>query len=276
MKAPTKTGQRKTQGEKMMKVYIVNAFTKDRFGGNPAAVVPLESPLEDGLMQQMAAQHNLSETAFIVPQNGDYAIRWFTPTLEVDLCGHATLAAAHVLFHHLSYSGVQITFDSRSGPLGVAREPGGRITLDFPSLSSEPIEVTEPLLMGLRAEILGAYRSRFDYLALLATQVDVERLAPDFDVLQRVAARGVIVTAPGEETDFVSRCFYPQAGINEDPVTGSAHAALAPFWAHRLGKQDLTAIQLSPRKGRLECSYQGDRTLIGGYALTYLVGEILA
>jgi PhzF family phenazine biosynthesis protein len=261
--------------DKIMKVYIVNAFTSRRFGGNPAAVVPLDVWLEEEQMQLMAAQHNLSETAFFVSHDGDFTIRWFTPSLEVDLCGHATLAAAHVLFHHLRYDRPEITFHSKSGPLGVSIQANGRLTLDFPSLAVEPTEIAETLTRGLKATILEAYRSRFDYLLLLNKQADVEALEPDFAVLKSLPARGVIVTAPGEESDFVSRCFYPQAGINEDPVTGSAHSVLAPFWAHRLGKNTLTAIQLSSRKGWLECSYQGDRTLIGGYALTYLVGDIV-
>jgi PhzF family phenazine biosynthesis protein len=257
-----------------MEVFIINAFNKERFGGNPAAVVPLQERLDDKVMQAMAAQHNLSETAFIQKQGEDYSIRWFTPTLEVDLCGHATLAAAHVLFHHLGLDKEKIVFHSKSGPLPVKREIDGKLTLDFPSLAS--VETTAPaqLSEGLGVRPVAVFSSRFDFLVLLSQKADIEKLSPDFSLLAKLDARGTIVTAKGDDSDFVSRCFYPQSGINEDPATGSAHAALAPFWAHRLGKTKLTALQLSSRQGWFDCEFLGERTLISGFATTYLSGEI--
>jgi PhzF family phenazine biosynthesis protein len=258
-----------------MKVFIVNAFTTDRFGGNPAAVVPLDQWIDPKLMQQIAFQHNLSETAFVVRQGEDFSIRWFTPTVEVDLCGHATLTSAHVFFNHLDYQGNKITFQSKSGPLPVTKQPDGKITLDFPSLKTEQVAVPEQVPKGLKIAPQAVYSSRFDYLVLLQRQRDVENLSPDFEVLSTLESRGIIVTAKGDQTDFVSRCFFPQSGIDEDPATGSAHAVLAGFWAERLGKTSLSALQLSARKGWLDCEYRQERTLISGFAVTYLQGDIL-
>jgi len=255
-----------------LKVYIVNAFTEEKFGGNPAAIVPLKTWLSEKTMQQVAAQNNLSETAYFVPQGEDYEIRWFTPTVEVDLCGHATLAAAHVLYDHLGYNRGQIIFHSRSGPLGVSRE-GNQYTLDFPS--KEPVETGNDELidkaLGLRPRHL--YKSAFDYMAVFENQAEVEALKPDFNILKNHASRGLIVTAKGDQSDFVSRCFYPQSGIDEDPVTGSAHVVMVPYWAKQSGKNTFTAIQLSARKGYLNCKLTGDRVLISGHAVTYLEGE---
>jgi PhzF family phenazine biosynthesis protein len=255
-----------------LKVYIVNAFTEEKFGGNPAAIVPLKAWLSEKTMQQVAAQNNLSETAYIIPKGDDYEIRWFTPTVEVDLCGHATLASAHVLFSHLGYNREEIIFHSKSGPLGVTRS-GSQYILDFPS--KEPVETESDELidkaLGLRPRHL--YKSAFDFMAVFENQAQVEALKPDFNILKNHESRGLIVTAKGDKSDFVSRCFYPQSGIDEDPVTGSAHVVMVPYWAKQTGKNSFTAIQLSARKGYLDCELSGDRVLIGGHALTYLEGE---
>ncbi|HEY4155873.1 MAG TPA: PhzF family phenazine biosynthesis protein [Puia sp.] len=257
-----------------LKIYIANAFAGDRFGGNPAAVVPLQDWLSDELMQQIAAQNNLAETAFIVPQGNDFAIRWFTPTVEVALCGHATLASAHIFFRHLGYGREQIRFHSGSGPLLVSKRPDGKLTLDFPADEPVPADSSAFLEQGLKVKPIELYKSSFDYLAILDGQDKIERLSPDFGLLAKLPSRGVIVSAKGDQSDFVSRCFFPQSGIDEDPVTGSAHTVMVPYWAARLGKSALTAVQLSKRRGYLDCALQGDRVLMSGQAFTYLAGEI--
>ncbi len=255
------------------KVYIANAFSEKKFGGNPAAVVPLDAWLTDELMQQIAAQNNLAETAYIVRQGEDYYIRWFTPTVEVDLCGHATLASAHVLFEHLGYSAGEIVFYSKSGALKVNRRMDGKITLDFPV--DEPIKTND---LGLIEKALGinpveVFTSKFDFMAVLENQAAIEALKPDLVLVKTLKSRGLIVTAPGKESDFVSRCFFPQSGIDEDPVTGSAHCVMVPYWAHKTTKNKLTAVQLSARKGYLECELRGARVLMSGHATTYLEGD---
>jgi PhzF family phenazine biosynthesis protein len=256
-----------------LKIYIANAFSEKKFGGNPAAVVPLSDWLDDKLMQQIAAQNNLAETAFIIPDGKNYFIRWFTPTVEVDLCGHATLASAHVMFQHLGYNREQIVFNSRSGLLQVVRNQD-KITLDFPA--DEPEEARDEGLIekALGKKPIAVYTSRFDYLVVLEKQSDIEGLEPDLPLVNKLKARGLIVTAKGNEADFVSRCFFPQSGINEDPVTGSAHCVLTPYWAKQTGKSKMNAIQLSARRGWLDCELAGDRVLISGHAHTYLSGEI--
>jgi len=255
-----------------LKVYIANAFSEKKFGGNPAAVVPLNEWLSDMLMQQIAAQNNLAETAYIIQQGNDYGIRWFTPTVEVSLCGHATLASAHVLFEHLGYGGGKIIFKSRSGPLHVTRNHD-KITLDFPA--DEPKKTTDDELIGkaLGIKPLSVYKSLYDYMAVLETQSDIESLDPDMNIVKRLPGRGLIVTARGDEADFVSRCFFPQSGINEDPVTGSAHVVMVPYWAKQTGKNRLSAIQLSARRGYLDCELVADRVLMSGHAHTYLEGD---
>jgi PhzF family phenazine biosynthesis protein len=257
-----------------MKIFIVNAFTQTRFGGNPAVIVPLVEWLPDELMQAMASQHNLSETAYTIPQENGYAIRWFTPTVEVNLCGHATLAAAHVYFNHLGHSEGRIRFHSKSGPLNVMKRMDGKITLDFPA--NDPVEITglPAIEQGLKVKPLAFYQSTFDYMAVLANQREVENLSPDFNLLSQVPGRGVIATAQGEDVDFVSRCFYPQSGIDEDPVTGSAHTVMVPFWAKKFGKKKLSAIQLSKRKGWLDCEWMEERVFMSGNAVTYMEGNI--
>lgn len=255
-----------------LKVYIANAFTDQRFGGNPAAVVPLKEWLDDALMQQIAGQNNLSETAFIVPLGENFEIRWFTPTVEVSLCGHATLAAAHVFFKHLDYPKDRIVFQSESGPLRVSTGHD-RITLDFPA--KPPVKTARDPLIERALGITGApvYTSAFDYMLVLETQSQIEGLHPDFNLLKTHPSRGLIVTARGDQADFVSRCFYPQSGINEDPVTGSAHVVMVPYWASVTGKTTFSAIQLSQRRGFLDCTLSGDRVLMSGQAVTYLEGE---
>jgi PhzF family phenazine biosynthesis protein len=258
-------------------IYQVDAFTDRLFGGNPAAICPLEDWLTDDIMQKIAMENNLAETAFIVKDdNNDYHIRWFTPTVEVKLCGHATLASAHVLFNRLGYPGNAIIFHSKSGPLKVTRS-GDDITLDFPAdmptiVKNAPAGIFEAL--GIAP--VPIFKSSFDYMVVLLSQKVIEAMTPDFKALARIDdCRGVIATARGDEADFVSRCFFPQSGIDEDPVTGSAHTAMMPYWAAELGKTRLQAIQLSKRRGLLDCELAGDRVLMTGKGVEYLKGEIL-
>ncbi|TNE60386.1 MAG: PhzF family phenazine biosynthesis protein [Bacteroidetes bacterium] len=261
----------------MYPIFQVDAFTDTLFAGNPAAVVPLQNWLPDTRLQQIAAENNLSETAFFIPldQPGQYHIRWFTPVAEVDLCGHATLATAHVLFHHLDVPIVpQLSFESRSGILTVSRQ-GDWLTLDFPTDRPTPATLPEEALAAFANPPLEIRKGREDYLLVYATEQEVLALAPDFRALHRIPARGFIATAPGEHSDFVSRCFFPAYGIDEDPVTGSAHTTLTPYWANRLQKNDLEAIQRSARQGRLRCTLQGDRVLISGQACLYMKGSFL-
>ncbi len=253
-------------------LYQVDAFTEHPFAGNPAAVCPLDTWLTDDLLQQIAAENNLSETAFFVPREDGYHIRWFTPLVEIDLCGHATLASAWVLYRILGYDEATIRFHSASGPLTVFRE-GQWLVLDFPASPPHTCPLPDLLSRGLGREPRAVLRSD-DYLALLADQEEVRALVPDFGLLARLDCRGIIVTAPGTETDFVSRFFAPAVGIDEDPVTGSAHCTLTPFWAERLHRSRLSARQISDRGGELECELRGDRVLIKGKAALYLEGTI--
>jgi PhzF family phenazine biosynthesis protein len=257
-----------------MKIYQIDAFANELFRGNPAAVVPLEEWLPESLMQQIAMENNLAETAFLVKEGPDFRIRWFTPSTEVDLCGHATLAAAFVLYHYEAYTGDTIRFHSRSGLLTVSRK-GDSLSLNFPADLLTEVELSAELTAGLDPKPSKAYRGRTDYMLVFAREKDIRELRVDLSLLTRIDARGIIVTAPGEEVDFVSRFFAPQSGIDEDPVTGSAHTSLTPYWAARLGKTALSAIQLSPRGGWLECELIGDRVLITGRAAAYLTGEIM-
>jgi len=253
-------------------IHQVDAFADRLFAGNPAAVCPLEDWLSDELMQSIAVENNLSETAFIVHEPEGWRIRWFTPGGEVDLCGHATLGTAWVMFRHGMIEGDEVRFQSRSGELRVARE-GERLTLDFPVLPMEGCEVPEEMKTGLGIRPVEVYRG-MDYMAVLESEEQVLSLNPEFHILRRFGLRGVIVTAPGIEVDFVCRYFAPAYGIDEDPVTGSAHCALAPYWAKRLGRPDLTARQLSRRGGSLFCRVQNGRVLISGRVIPYLTGTI--
>jgi predicted PhzF superfamily epimerase YddE/YHI9 len=254
-----------------LRLFQIDAFTERRFHGNPAAVVPLPRWLDDAVLQAIAQENNLSETAFFVNEESALRLRWFTPVHEVDLCGHATLAAAHVILRVLEPGREEVRFASRSGPL-IARARGEWLELDFPSRPPEPIDAPPALaaaLGGAPVEILAAR----DYFVVYAGEDEVPALRPDF---QRLAAldREVIVTAPGRACDFVSRFFAPRAGIDEDPVTGSAHCTLIPYWSRRLGKRALEARQLSARGGELRCEDRGERVAIAGRAVGYLEGVI--
>jgi PhzF family phenazine biosynthesis protein len=255
-------------------IYQVDAFTDRLFAGNPAAVCPLEQWLPDRQMQQIAAENNLSETAFFVPKSEGYDLRWFTPVAEVDLCGHATLATAHVLFQHLKVQQETLYFYTKSGTLTVARQ-GEQYMMDFPVDVLEPALPPPVMLEALEVDPQEVLLGREDYLLILSSEAEVRQIKPDFAKLKRVNSRGVIVSAPGEHVDFVSRCFFPNYGVDEDPVTGSAHTTLTPYWAERLSKQELKAQQLSPRGGRLHCTMLGERVAIAGSAVTYLEGVIM-
>ncbi len=277
-----------------IRIYQLDAFTHELFAGNPAAVCPLSEWLPDAQMQQIAAENNLAETAFYTKEAGEnqYHIRWFTPTVEVDLCGHATLATAHVIFFLENFGAMvdRITFESRSGPLNVCREQhdDGQnwLVLDFPADHAQRANLQPPALLaslamsGLGSKPVEILKGKTDYMVVYKTQADVADLAPDFREMVTVPARGVIVTAPGDDCDFVSRFFGPQSGIDEDPVTGSAHTTLTPYWAERLGKTELTARQISPRGGFLKCKLNTHnpnlpRVEIAGQVKLYLTGEIL-
>lgn len=257
-----------------LRIYQVDAFASEVFKGNPAAVCILDDWIDEVLMQRIANENNLSETAFAVPVEARYEIRWFTPKMEVDLCGHATLTTAHVLFEHMGYSSDRIEFDSlHSGRLAVEKSEG-LLTLDFPADTLEEMVVPEVIVTALRKAPLKAYKGKSDFMFIYASQSEIENINPDFGLLAQMGGRGVIITAMGNEVDFVSRFFAPQTGIDEDPVTGSAHTTLTPYWARVLGKKKLTARQLSPRGGDLVCENLGERVKISGKAITYLVGEI--
>ena len=255
-------------------IYQVDAFTQDVFKGNPAAVCILDQWPEEALMQQIANENNLSETAFAVPVGECFEIRWFTPEMEVELCGHATLATAHVLFKHMKYQGDCICFESiHSGRLRVKRSDK-LLTLDFPADTMEEMVVPELIVTALQTPPLKAFRGKTDFMFVYANESEIESMDPDFGLLAQVGGRGVIVTAPGNDVNFVSRFFAPQTGINEDPVTGSAHTSLTPYWSRILGKKRLTARQLSTRGGELICEDKGERVEISGHAVTYMKGKI--
>lgn len=252
--------------------YQVDAFTGCAFGGNPAGVCLLERWLPDATLQKIAEENNLSETTFIVGSGGDWDLRWFTPTVEVDLCGHATLAAAFVVFTELGHREPAIRFSARCGALGATRE-GDVVMLDFPSRPGEPSAAPAGLTQGL-GHIPREVRKSRDYLALLGNEEDVRSLTPDFQQIATLDCLGVIATARGTDVDFVSRFFAPGAGIPEDPVTGSAHCTLIPYWAEKLGKTRMIARQLSRRGGTIHCELRGDRVGIGGQAVLYSRAEL--
>ena len=257
-----------------LKLYQVDAFTDKVFSGNPAAVCPLESWLKDDLMQKIAMENNLAETAFYVKNGDAYEIRWFTPTLEVDLCGHATLGSAYVLFNFQKYSGNLVKFHSRrSGQLSVERE-GDLLKLNFPTDVYDRIELSSELKACFDKSPVEAYKGKTDFMVVFPSERDVRDLKPAFLEISKLPGRGLIVTAPGDSVDFVSRFFGPQSGINEDPVTGSAHTTLTPYWSKRLGKLELTAMQLSSRIGHLKCRFLNERVEISGKGKEYLIGDI--
>jgi PhzF family phenazine biosynthesis protein len=256
-----------------LRLFQIDAFASQVFAGNPAAVVPLEAWLDDATLQGIATENNLSETAFLVGGNGEYDIRWMTPATEVDLCGHATLASAWVVFHELEPGRSKVVFRSKSGPLPVVAKDD-RLALDFPSRPPEKAEARRERLgeaLGRDPEAVLAAR---DLMAVFAREEDVRALAPDMGRLTALADAGVIATAPGRDCDFVSRFFAPAYGIPEDPVTGSAHCTLVPYWAERLGRTKLHARQISARGGELVCELRGDRVEIAGHAMKYLEGTI--
>jgi PhzF family phenazine biosynthesis protein len=256
-----------------MTLYQIDAFTEKLFGGNPAAVIPLEKWIDDQLMQKLALENNLSETVFFVKKGDDFDIRWFTPEVEINLCGHATLASAYVLFNMLGYHKPQITFHSKSGPLRITQD-GKVINMDFPSWKPGKVnEYPEALLASLgNPEVVGVYKNR-DYLVELQNEEAVRKIQPDFTLMKK-AGEKVIITAPGKEVDFVSRFFAPTAGVDEDPVTGSAHSQLIPFWSYKLGKNKMKAKQLSKRGGTIYCEQKGERVIIGGECVFYMKGEM--
>ena len=255
-------------------IYQIDAFTNKVFGGNSAAVCPLKEWLSDEVMQAIAMENAIAETAFIKPNKDGFDIRWFTPEIEMDLCGHATLAAAHVIKHHLKYSKSLILFDSKSGKLPVTWTDK-IISLDFPSRM--PIESTAPkaILNAFNIQPIEVFKSR-DYMLIYENEEQIKNLQVNASTLDQInlGPGGVIVTAKGNNVDFVSRFFTPQASTIEDPVTGSAHCSLIPYWAKRLSKSEMTAKQLSARVGDLHCVNKGDRVIISGAAVTYLVGKI--
>lgn len=254
-------------------LYQADAFSGRLFEGNPAAVCPLDEWLPDSVMQQIAMENNLSETAFFVKEEGGgFQLRWFTPTTEVDLCGHATLASAHILFEEMGFGEPEIVFSSNSGPLKV-RKRENRLVMDFPATIGEKVSAPEILFDAMGINEAEVFRAT-DYMIVLDNRQEVAALEPDFTRLEKVKTRGVIATAPDGEYDFVSRFFAPAVGVNEDPVTGSAHTMLTPYWARQLAKKELRARQISKRGGTVYCTDLGERVEIGGEAVTYLTGTI--
>ncbi len=254
-------------------LYQVDAFAGEVFRGNPAAVVPLDQWLPDATLQAIAEENNLAETAYFVREGSHYRLRWFTPVTEVDLCGHATLASAWVLFERLAFPECSVSFETRSGRLTVERR-GPELVMNFPAVPLDPIEPPPALLDGLGAKPLAVLGS-MDYCCVFSSEAEIAGLRPNFLLLAGVRdRRGIIVTAPGDQHDFVSRFFAPAAGITEDPVTGSAHCALAPYWAARLGRTTLRARQISARGGEVGCRVLGDRVELSGVCAPYLEGSI--
>ena len=255
-------------------LYQLDAFADQLFKGNPAAVIPLDKWIDERLMQQLGMENNLAETVFFVPKGKDFEIRWFTPEKEINLCGHATLASAWILFNRLGYERPTITFHSASGPLVIQRD-GDTISMDFPSwmpdhFADYPVGLEEAL--GIK-EIVGVYKSR-DLLVELNREEDVVNAKPDFSLIRKTDYK-IIITAPGKSVDFVSRFFAPTYGVDEDAVTGSAHSQLIPFWSAKLNKKKMTALQLSKRGGRLEVEQKTDRVIMGGNCVFYMKGEII-
>lgn len=251
--------------------YQIDAFASRPFEGNSAAVVPLERWLDEDLLQAIAMENNLSETAFFVPEGDGFQLRWLTPTKEVDLCGHATLATAHALFEHLGYDQPLIRFSTRSGDLFVERR-GDRLAMDFPAQPTQPVETPDALIEGLGL-VPQAVEANVDYLVVVESEAQVHALAPNMTELSKLDRRGVMVTAPGDNHDFVSRFFAPKYGIPEDPVTGSAHCQLAPYWEKRLNNNTLSARQISKRGGDVDCELHGDRVTLLGKAVTVMTAE---
>lgn len=256
-----------------LQIFQADAFASSLFKGNPAAVVPLTEWLSDQTLQHIAAENNLSETSFFIPEGDHFHIRWFTPKAEVNLCGHATLATAHILFNELNFCGEQIAFNSQSGMLKV-KKIGDKLQLDFPADFAHAVDAVPIFAEAFGVHPLATFKGRTDFLLLFDSEETIQKFQPDISLLLSTNARGIIVTAKGTTVDFVSRFFAPAVGVNEDPVTGSAHTTLIPFWSKRLNKTEMTALQLSERGGELWCTLIDDRVLIAGKAVTYLRGEI--
>jgi PhzF family phenazine biosynthesis protein len=255
-----------------IKQYQIDAFASRVFEGNPAAVCPLDCWLADDVMQAIAAENNVSETAFFVPSEKGFALRWFAPQKEVNLCGHATLATAHVLYELLSYSNPAIIFETRSGEL-VVEKRGKMLSMDFPVSRAAPCQIPDSLIRGLGHKPVAVLAAE-DYMVVYDTEEIIHAINPDQMLLTQLDLRGVCITAPGNKVDFVSRFFAPKYGIPEDPVTGSSHCMLAPYWAGKLGKKSLTARQISRRGGDVQCELKGERVLLSGTAVTFMTAEI--
>ncbi|XQW86263.1 PhzF family phenazine biosynthesis protein [Thalassotalea piscium] len=254
-------------------IYQVDAFSSAVFQGNPAAVIPLTKWLPDELLQKIAQENNLSETAFFMLKAQSVELRWFTPAEEVDLCGHATLATAHVLFEHLAYPHNSINFNTKSGELMVEKSASG-LSMNFPASMPKKCDPPPALINGLNKTNAVEILADFDYVVVVESEHAVNTLEPDFSAWNKLDRRGVIVTAKGDTTDFVSRCFYPILNVEEDPVTGSAHCLLAPYWAKQLNKTTLVAKQVSSRSGEVHCQVLGDRVVLTGQCIDYLKGDI--
>jgi PhzF family phenazine biosynthesis protein len=262
-----------------LSIFQVDAFASKVFAGNPAAICPLEQWLQDEALQAIAAENNLSETAFFVPEDGNYALRWFTPQCEVDLCGHATLASGFVLLNILAPQSSAVRFKTRSGVLTVSRDRD-RISMDFPALppwecKNPPDDLARGLSQRDRSEGLSAvFQTKNNYFVVYENEKQVRNTAPNFEILKKLHPFGVCITASGEHADFVSRYFAPGYGIPEDPVTGSTHSSLVPYWSERLNKDKFHARQLSKRTGDLWCEARGERVILKGHAVLYLTGSI--
>jgi len=256
----------------ILKQYQVDAFANRVFEGNPAAVCPLNAWLEDETLQAIAEENNLSETAFFVPTEKGFHLRWFTPVAEVDLCGHATLATAHVIFEVLNYHGESIKFETRSGTLAVEKKQGA-LAMNFPSMPPKTCPPPKALIEGLGGNPTETL-SADDYIAVFDSEATIRALTPNFAMLAELDLRGIVATAPGMEGDFVSRFFAPKLGIPEDPVTGSAHCELTPYWSAKLEKSILKARQVSKRGGDIQCELQGDRVILIGKAAIFMTAEI--
>ncbi|MGB4447883.1 MAG: PhzF family phenazine biosynthesis protein [Cloacibacterium sp.] len=256
------------------KIYQIDAFADALFSGNPAAVCPLDSWLDTDIMQKIAAENNLAETAFTVPVENGFEIRWFTPEVEVDLCGHATLASAYTMINFEGFSGEKINFFSRNSGTLTVNKNGDFLTLDFPVDNLQKVEDLAIFEKCFAYQPIEAYQGKTDYLLVFENEHQIQNIEPNIPEIAKINARGIIVSSISENFDFVSRFFGPNCGVNEDPVTGSAHTTLTPFWAEKLGKTKLTAKQISKRGGVLECELKNDRVLISGKCKTYLKGEI--
>ncbi len=256
-----------------LSIFQADAFAEALFRGNPAAVIPLSEWLPDQILQQIAMENNLSETAFFIPGDGCFQLRWFTPTTEVNLCGHATLATAHILFNHLGFREDTVHFQTHSGRLSVTRQQD-LLYLDFPVSPLEPIPTPRGLTAALGLRPLAVMQGSRYLMAVYKNEKEIKQINPDFLTLAKLPFNGIIVTAKGSISDFVIRFFAPAMGISEDPVTGSAHTLLIPYWAQKLGKTRLLSHQISERGGVLHCEKQDDRVHIGGKAVTYMIGTL--